>query len=33
MKPMAADDGRGMPNLGLTQDQIDALVAYLKPLK
>jgi cytochrome c oxidase subunit II len=33
MKPMAADDGRGMPNLGLTQDQIDALVAYLKTLK
>jgi cytochrome c oxidase subunit II len=33
MKPMAADDRRGMPNLGLTQDQIDALVAYLKTLK
>ena len=38
MKPMYADptkleatDGmvRGMPNLGLTEDQIDQLVAYL----
>jgi cytochrome c oxidase subunit 2 len=33
MKPMAPDEGRGMPNLGLTQDQIDALVAYLETLK
>ncbi len=33
MKPMAADDGRGMPNLGLGEDQIDALVAYLNSLK
>jgi cytochrome c oxidase subunit II len=33
MKPMAPDDGRGMPNLGLTQDQIDAIVAYLRTLK
>ena len=33
MKPMAPEDGRGMPNLGLTQDQIDAVVAYLETLK
>lgn len=33
MKPMAADQGRGMPNLGLTQDQINDLVAYLETLK
>jgi cytochrome c oxidase subunit 2 len=32
-KPMAADDGRGMPNLGLTQAQIDDLIAYLQTLK
>jgi len=33
MKPMAPDQGRGMPNLGLTQDQIDVIVAYLETLK
>lgn len=33
MKPMAPDEGRGMPNLGLTEDQITALVAYLETLK
>jgi hypothetical protein len=33
MKPMAADDNRGMPNLGLTEEQIDQLVAYLTTLK
>jgi len=33
MKPMAPDEGRGMPNLGLTQTQIDAIVAYLETLK
>ena len=33
MKPMAADQNRGMPNLNLTQEQIDALVAYLHTLK
>jgi cytochrome c oxidase subunit 2 len=32
MKPAAADGGRGMPNLGLSEDQIDALVAYLETL-
>jgi cytochrome c oxidase subunit 2 len=32
MKPMAPDAGRGMPNLNLTEDQIDALVAYLETL-
>lgn len=33
VKPMAPDEGRGMPNLGLTQTQIDAIVAYLETLK
>jgi len=33
MKPMAPDEGRGMPNLGLTQDQIESIVAYLETLK
>ncbi|MEO7573989.1 MAG: cytochrome c oxidase subunit II, partial [Acidimicrobiales bacterium] len=28
-KPMAPDQSRGMPNLNLTEEQIDALVAYL----
>lgn len=28
-KPMAADDNRGMPNLGLSEAEIDSLVAYL----
>jgi cytochrome c oxidase subunit 2 len=32
-KPMKPDDGRGMPNLELTQAQIDDLVAYLQTLK
>lgn len=33
MKPMAPDDNRGMPNLGLTEEQIDQIVAYLVTLK
>ena len=33
MKPMAPDQFRGMPNLNLSQDQIDKLVAYLSTLK
>jgi cytochrome c oxidase subunit II len=33
LKAMAADDQRGMPNLGLTEEQIDQLVAYLLTLK
>ena len=32
-KPMAADQARGMPNLNLTEEQIDALVAYLETLE
>jgi cytochrome c oxidase subunit 2 len=32
-KPMAADESRGMPNLNLTEEQIDALVAYLETLE
>jgi cytochrome c oxidase subunit 2 len=32
MKPAAAVDGRGMPNLGLTEEQIDNLVEYLYTL-
>jgi cytochrome c oxidase subunit II len=31
-KPMEPDDERGMPNLNLTQEQIDQLVAYLLTL-
>lgn len=33
MKEAAADQNRGMPNLGLTESQIQALVAYLTQLK
>jgi cytochrome c oxidase subunit 2 len=32
LKPMAAAQGRGMPNLGLSEENIDALVAYLETL-
>jgi cytochrome c oxidase subunit II len=32
-KPMAPDQARGMPNLNLSEEQIDALVAYLKTLE
>ncbi len=32
-KPMAPDEARGMPNLNLTEAQIDALVAYLETLE
>jgi cytochrome c oxidase subunit II len=31
-KPMAPENGQGMPDLGLTEEQIDALVAYLETL-
>jgi cytochrome c oxidase subunit 2 len=33
MKPMAPDQNRGMPNLHLSQDQINKLVAFLTTLK
>jgi cytochrome c oxidase subunit 2 len=33
VKPMASGQGRGMPNLGLSEEQIDQLVAYLETLK
>ncbi len=33
IKPMDPDNGQGMPNLGLTEAQIDQLVAYLVTLK
>jgi len=33
IKPMAPDEGRGMPDLGLTEDQIKQVVAYLVTLK
>ena len=32
-KPAYAQGARGMPNLNLTEVQIDALVAYLKTLE
>ena len=32
-KAMAPDDGRGMPDLQLSEEQIDALVAYLETLE
>lgn len=31
--PQAVKPGSDMPNLGLSQDQINALVAYLESLK
>jgi cytochrome c oxidase subunit 2 len=33
VKPMASGQERGMPNLGLSEEQIDQLVAYLQTLK
>lgn len=33
LKAMAPDEQRGMPTLGLTEEQIDQLVAYLRTLK
>ena len=33
IKPMNPDNGQGMPNLQLTEEQIDQLVAYLVTLK
>ena len=33
MKPMAADQNRGMPKLGLSEDEIRKLVAYITLLK
>ena len=33
MKPMAPDNGQGMPNLGLTEGEITQLIAYLETLK
>jgi cytochrome c oxidase subunit II len=32
-KPMAPDEDRGMPDLGLTEEQIDQLLAYLETLE
>jgi cytochrome c oxidase subunit II len=33
MKPMAPDRGLGMPNLGLSRQEVDDVVAYLETLK
>jgi cytochrome c oxidase subunit 2 len=33
MKPMDPDNGQGMPNLGLSEDEITQLIAYLETLK
>lgn len=33
MKPMRPDQGLGMPNFGLSEDEIDKLVAYLETLR
>lgn len=33
MKPMNPDNGQGMPNLGLSEDEITQLIAYLETLK
>lgn len=33
MKPMQPEQGIGMPNLNLTEDEIEALVAYLETLR
>ncbi|MDQ3946552.1 MAG: c-type cytochrome, partial [Actinomycetota bacterium] len=32
-KPMVPDNGQGMPNLGLTEEEITSLIAYLETLK
>ena len=32
-KPMSPDNGQGMPNLGLSEEEITQLIAYLKTLK
>ena len=33
MKPMNPENGQGMPNLGLSEDEISQLIAYLETLK
>jgi cytochrome c oxidase subunit 2 len=33
IKPMNPDNGQGMPNLGLSEDEITQLIAYLETLK
>jgi len=33
MKPMVPDNGQGMPNLGLTEEEITSLIAYMETLK
>jgi cytochrome c oxidase subunit 2 len=33
MKPMDPENGMGMPNLGLTEDEITKLIAYLETLE
>ena len=33
MKPMLPDNGQGMPNLGLSEEEITQLIAYLETLK
>ncbi len=33
VKPMDPANNQGMPNLGLSEDQIDQLIAYLLTLK
>ena len=33
LKPMNPDNGQGMPNLGLSEDEITQLIAYLETLK
>ena len=33
VKPMAPAESRGMPDLGLSEEQIDDLIAYLTTLK
>ena len=32
-KPMDPENGQGMPNLGLSEDEITQLIAYLETLK
>ena len=33
MKPMVPENIQGMPNLGLSEDEITQLIAYLETLK
>jgi hypothetical protein len=33
MKPMRPEEGTGMPNRGLTRDEVEKIVAFLETLR